>query len=264
MNTDIKEDLCKAFCGTLSVSRGPAGFAVGTGYAGLEGDQIGFYVFGPNDEGKYHLQDDGLTMATLESFGVDLSNKSRQAMFTELREQYAVQFDKITGELKTDEVEPNAVGAEAMRFMAFMLRVQDLLQVTNERTLNTFREEAAKMIRDISAGRAEVFENYAISPKITDVTADLAVIAPNRPPVAVFFGVDDKHAMEALLLQSYAENKQVDCAVIALLETETSVTNKMRQRLSNHIEAIPSFRGDERAACIRIIRQAIGFDPTLN
>ena len=261
---DIKDNLCEAFCGMLSVTKIPAGFAVGTGHEGMNGDHIGFYVVGPNVLGKYHIQDDGLSMAALEASGADLANKSRNAMFTELREQYAVLFDTDSGELKSADVDAEQIGLESLRFMAFMLRVQDLLLTTHERTVNTFRAEAEKIIREIAGTRAQIFENHVINPSVSDVAAELAIITPNRPPVAVFFGIDDKHVMEALLLQSYAANKHVDCAVIALLETEGAVTSKIRQRANNHLEAVPTFRGDERAACARIVREAIGFDPTLN
>jgi Domain of unknown function DUF1828 len=261
---NIKDNLCEAFCGMLSVTKVPAGFAVGTGHEGMNGDHIGFYVVGPNVLGKYHIQDDGLSMAALEAEGADLANKSRNAMFSELRDQYAVLFDEDSGELKSVEIEPEQIGAESLRFMAFMLRVQDLLLTTHERTMNTFRAEAEKIIREIVGTRAQIFENYVINSTISDVPAELAIIAPNRPPVALFFGVDDKHVMEALLLQSYAANKHVNCAVIALLETESAVTSKIRQRANNHLEAVPTFRGDERAACARIVREAIGFDPTVH
>lgn len=260
----IKDSLCEAFCGMLSVTKVPVGFAVGTGHEGMNGDHIGFYVIGPNIQGKYHIQDDGLTISALEAEGADLLNKSRNLMFTELREQYAIQYDEDSGELKSACVDDAHVGSESLRFMAFMLRVQDLLLTTHERTMSTFRAEADKIIREIAGDRVTIFEDHVIDPKVSDVSAELVIIAPGRAPVAVFFGSDDKHVMEALLLQSYAVNKHVDCAVIALLETESAVTSKIRQRANNHLEAVPTFRGDERAACARIVRQAIGFDPTLN
>lgn len=259
---NIKEDLCKAFCGTLSVHSVPAGFAVGTGHEDGDGDHIGFYVIGPSLHGTYHIQDDGLTMSFLEAAGVDLGNKSRQQMFGELRDQYAVSYDEKTGELKSREIESDRIGAESLRFMAFMLRVQDLLQTTTERTLSTFREEAALMIRKIAGDRADVIDGYVVHDSLREIPADLGVVAPGRTPVAVFFGTSDTDVMEALLLQSYAERAQVPCAVMALLETEGSVKQKVRQLANNHLEAVPNFRGEEEAACKRIVREALGFDPT--
>jgi hypothetical protein len=260
---NIKEDLCKAFCGTLAVHRVPAGYAVGTGYEGWDGDDIGFYVVGPDEENMYVIQDDGMCVSALESAGADLGNKSRQAIFSELRDQYCVHFDKATGELKTDSVATSEIGPAALRFMAFMLRVQDLLLTTNERTASTFREEAARMIRDIAGERAEVIDEFVVSPALAEVPADLGIVVKDRPPVAVFFGVSESRVYEALLLQSYAEKANIPCAVMALLETEASVTQRMRQRANNHLEAVPNFRGEELAACVRIVREAIGFDPTL-
>lgn len=260
----IKDELCQAFCGMLSVHEVPIGYAVGTGHEGMGGDRLGFYVIGPDVAGQYFLQDDGLTIASLEASGVDFSSKSRSAMLSELREQYSVLLDQDSGEFKTDSVPSTEIGNAALRFIAFMLRVQDLRLTTRERTLNTFREDAASLIRQLAGDRAQVVEDYVISPEIPDVSAELAVLVPNRPPVAVFFGIDDSHVMEALLLQSYAENKNVECKVIALLETESAVKSKTRQRANNHLTAVPNFRGDEHAACKRIVREALGIDPTIH
>ncbi len=259
---NIKDDLCKAFCGTLAVHRVPAGYAVGTGYEGMGGDDIGFYVIGPDAEDMYVIQDDGMCVTAIEATGTDLNNKSRQAMFSELREQYGIHFDKDTSELKTGSVSAEDIGAASLRFMAFLLRIQDLILTSNERTLSTFREEAALMIRNIAGDRAKIEEDYVIDSRLKEYPADLAIMAPNRPPVALFFGVSDVRVMEALLLQSYAENQKVSCKVMALLETENSVSSKTRQRANNHLEAVPNFRGAEEDACKRIVRQALGMDPT--
>ena len=58
----------------------------------------------------------------LEASRADLANKSRNAMFAELREQYAVLFDTDSGELKSADVDAEHIGLESLRFMAFMLR----------------------------------------------------------------------------------------------------------------------------------------------
>lgn len=261
---NIKDDLCKAFCGGLTVQSVPAGYAIGTGHTGMGGDHIGFYVIGPDLDNKYHIQDDGLTISAIEAAGADLGNKSRLASFNELRDQYSVEFDKDDGELKTASVEPSEIGVEALRFMAFLLRVQDLILTSTERTLSTFREEAASLIRSIAGDRASVIESYVVSEKLKDFPADLGIVSDGRPPVALFFGTSELSVMEALLLQSYAEKEHVNCAVITLLETESSVSKKMRQRANNHLAAVPNFRDDEEAACKRIVREAIGIDQTLH
>lgn len=261
---NIKDDLCKAFCGLLAVNPVPAGYAVGTGQEGMGGDLIGFYVIGPDANSQYQIQDDGLSISAIEATGTDLSNKSRQAMFSELLEQYAVQFDKESGELKSLPVDADQVGASALRFLAFMLRVQDLVLTSTERTLNTFREDAALIIGQIAGDRAKIIPNYVVHPALADSPAELGIVVDGRPPVALFFGLNDMHVMEALLLQSYAENASVSCSVIALLENENSIKQTIRTRAANHLDAVPIFRGSELDACKRIVKEALGFDPTLH
>lgn len=252
---DIKNNLCEAFCGMLSVTEVPTGFAVGTGHEGFNGDHIGFYVIGPDASGQYFIQDDGLTMATLEAMGVDLANKSRKGIFSELRDQYAVSFDRESGELKSASVKVSELGAIAMRFMAFMLRVQDLLLTTNERVVSTFKQEAIKIISELTLGRAEVIPDFVVAPKVAEYPADIGIIVPNHRPIALFFGVSEVRILEALLLQANAEKFHIDCAVMALLETEESVSKKTRARANNHLTAVPNFREDEYAACARIVRE---------
>lgn len=254
---NLRDDLCKAFCGSLTVNPVPAGFAVGTGHDNGDGDHIGFYVIGPSKSGTYHIQDDGLTIAYIEAAGADLENKARKQMLSELRDQYAVIFDKHSGELKSRDVRADEVASEALRFMAFMLRVQDLVMTSTERAVSTFKEDASLMLRELIGDRAEIKEHYALNDQLKEFPADLAILAPNRVPVALFFGITDLHVMEALLLQSYAEKEKVPCKVVALLERENAITHKARQRASNHLEAVPQFRGAELDACRRIARVAL-------
>jgi len=65
-------------------------------------------------------------------------------------------------------------------------------------------------------------------------------------------------------LQAYAEKEGISCSVVALLETESSANQKMRQRAANHLDASPIFRGAEQDACARIVKEALGVDPRLH
>lgn len=260
---NLKDHLCAAFCGSLQVREVPAGYAVSTGHLGLDGDPIGFYVVGPNPNGAYRVQDDGMYLCAIESAGGDLQNKSRLNTFTALCLEYDIERDDETGELITAYVPPSAIAASALRFMTFLVRAQDLVWMATERAINTFREEATAMLMEIIGDRARVVADYIVSNELREVPADLAILAEGRPPVALFFGVSDARLMEALLLQAWAQQRREQCSVMALLETETAVTTKMRQRANNHLTAVPNFRGEERAACSRIVREALGFDPTL-
>lgn len=261
MNMDMKDEICKAFCGGLTVRRVPAGLAIGTPYDGLGGDPIGFFVVGPDSIGKYHIQDDGLSVSTLEAYGADLENKSRSEAFNGLLLEYDVSYDEESGELTTTAISPPQIPAAALRFSAFLLRVQDLLFMSQERAASTFREDAMRTLSAMLVNRATIVEDYVIDESLKDFPADIAILLDTQTPVAVFFGSSDARVSEALLLHAYASQADVKCKVIALLETENSVSKRTRQRASNRLAAFPHYRGDEIAACARIAREVLGYEP---
>lgn len=254
---DIKQEICKAFCGALSVSEVPIGLAVGTGYAGMSGDAIGFYIVGPNSGGKYTIEDDGLLIPAIEAEGAEITNnKTRLEAFTSLLDDYSVQFDDDSGELKTGPISLSEVPSAALRFTAFLLRVQDLVLMSVERAASTFKEDATRLIMELASDRVKIEHDFVIHEKLKEIPADLGIISKDHPPVALFFGVSDAKVLEALLLQSYATNEKIPCSVVALLETESAVSKKTRQRAHNHLDTVPYFRQDERAACIRVLKEA--------
>lgn len=255
---NIKEQLCHTFCDTLTIREVPAGFAIGTDYDGLGGDPVGLFVLGPDADGKYVVQDDGITIPTLEAMGADFTNKSRHEAFIELQQVYGVEFDDETGELKAKSPDGASIAPTVIRFIAFMLRIQDIAFMAVERAASTFREDALKELRLVIGKRAVVHENYIVAESLAEFPADVGIIAEGMPPVALFWGITEAKLLEALLLQAYAASKDISCAVVTMLETEKSASEKMRQRIHNHLDAVTYFRGDAQQACARIARQALG------
>jgi hypothetical protein len=254
---NLKNQLCEAFCDTLTVSSIPAGLAIGTRYEGLGGDPIGVYVIGPSSQGLYHIQDDGISVPTLESLGADISNKMRREAFNELLSAYDVSYCEDTAELKTDAVSEAAVAPTVMRFLAFMLRLQDLALMAAERAASTFREDALRTIRALVGDQAELRDSFIVAPSLSEFPADLGIIAKGKPPVALFWGVSESKVYEALLLQAYAQSANIPCSVVTLIESQTTVSQKMRQRAANRLDASPYYRGDETQACARLLRSVI-------
>jgi hypothetical protein len=259
---NVKEQLCAAFCNALSIRElASGGFAIGTDYDGLSGNPVGIYVLGPDEDGAYRIQDDGITIPTLESIGADFENKTRLAAFNELLDAYGVQFDDVSGDLRTKNLAEAEVAHAALGFLAFMLRVQDLALMSVERAKSTFIEDATKELRSIIGDRAQLVRGFVVDQSLDEFPADLGILAEGRPPVALFWGTSDSKVYEALLLKAYAQANLVECAVVTLLEQAKSVTQKMLQRASNHLDANPIFMGQAHQACARIARQALGFDP---
>lgn len=255
----MKEDLCKAFCEELLVREIPAGFAIGTGFSGMGGDPIGFYVTGPDQRGRYRIQDDGLTLFNLEGAGADLEISSRMEAFQGLLSEYGFNYDEAEHILVSDPLSLSEIAVRSVSFVALLLRVQDLLFLVQERAASTFKEEALREIRDSVNEQVEITENDVLAPSLSDTPADVIFRAPNRRPVALFFGTSDNKVSEAVILDMQARHEaKIDCAVIALLEKETSINHKTRQRAMNRLAAVAAYRGDEKAAIARVLREVNG------
>lgn len=256
MDASIKEKICGAFCNALAVREVPAGLAIGTGHEGMSGDPIGFYIVGPDPGGKYTLEDNGLLIPAIEAEGADLSNKTRREAFASLLEEYSVGFDEDSGELKTDPISAAQVPSAALRFVAFLLRIQDLVLMSVERAASTFREDAIRILREQAKDRVEIVEGFVVHERLKEYPADIGFRVANSRPLALYFGVSDTKVLEALLLQAYADKENIACSVMVMLENENSVSKKTRQRAQNHLDGVPIFRGDEESACRRVLKEA--------
>lgn len=256
----IQERLCSAFCGELVVRKIPIGYAVGTSFQGMNDDPVGFYIQGPDKKGNYRIMDDALMIPTLESLGAELSsNATRKQAFESLLEMHNVIFDERTGELLTDYVNDSELPGRAIKFLSFMLRVQDLAFMSQDRATSTFKEDAKRRIEQAVQGRAEVIsENFIVDSRLSEWPADMGIIAANRPPVAIFLSQTDSHVFEALLLQAYAAQENIPVSVVALLERANSISSKTLARANNHLDTVPIFSGSEIEAVNRIQKEAFG------
>jgi hypothetical protein len=150
------------------------------------------------------------------------------------------------------------VPAAALKFSALLLRLQDLVLLTPERAVSTFKEDAVKQIREALTNHAAIRENEPIAPGV-EFYADLVIQAANRNPVAIFLAMTEQRVSEAAIVQlSALYEARVACSVVALLERDTSITKKMRRYASNRLSAMPIYEGDEKAAIQRIALEVLG------
>jgi hypothetical protein len=135
--------------------------------------------------------------------------------------------------------------------------------LTQERIDSTFKEDATKKIKQAVGDRAIIKENEPVSSKLTEVTPDLVLTAPGREPVAIFLSQSSTRVHEAIFLQMAAlyEAKE-PISVVALLETEGTLTRDMHRRARNRLSAVTSWEGDQIAAIERIEREVVGTKAT--
>lgn len=256
----MKEALCQAFCGDLKLTDVPIGFAVTTTFRRDDGDSVAFYLVRDKiRSGVYRIEDDGTTIPFLEAAGVDFTTSMRSEALDALLVGHGVEFDEDEMLLHTQPMLEIDLPKAAMRFLSLMLRINDFLLLTKDKVASTFKEDAAMKILERMEGKAIVEQDKPVSSSLSDTVPDMVIRAPDRVPVAVFFGTSAQRVNDAIFLQMqalYEAHEQLQ--VIALLERENVIGHDLRRRASNRLTAVPIYRGDEPTAINRIEREALG------
>lgn len=138
----VGSGICQAFCESLRATKVPVGLAVSTVFRRQDGDAIGFYIVGPDTEGRYRVEDDGLTMADLEGSGADLDTVTCAEAFRQLLDEHNARYEEAAGIIRSEPLIEPEVSHAALRFAALLLRLQDLLLLTPDRVASTFRDDA--------------------------------------------------------------------------------------------------------------------------
>lgn len=138
-------------------------------------------------------------------------------------------------------------------------------KISQSHVESTFKDDAAKRIREAVGTRATIQENEPVSENLTEVMPDMILRAPGREPVAIFFSQSAARVHEAIFLQMAAlyEAKE-SVSVVALLEKETTLPHDMHRRARNRLGVVASWEGDQTAAIQRIEREVLGAASRLN
>lgn len=256
----MKEALCQAFCGDLKLTDVPVGYAVTTAFRRDDGDSVAFYLVRDKTRaGVYRIEDDGTTIPFLEGAGVEFSTETRADAFSALLDAHGVEFDEDEMLLHTGNMKEAELPKAAMRFLSFMLRINDFLLLTKDKVASTFKEDAANRILERLEGKAEIEQDKQVSPMLSDTIPDMVIRVVGRSPVAVFFGTSAQRVNDAIFLQMQALYEVGEpVQVIALLERENVIGHDLRRRAANRLSALPIYRDDEVTAITRIEREAMG------
>jgi len=260
----MKEELCRAFCNEISVREVPAGLSIRTPFQRSDGDAISFYVMKADTvPGIARLEDDGETIPYLEACGVDFETSTRQKAFQHLLNEYGAEHDATENVIRTPNMREADLPRAALRFSALLLRLYDFLLLTQEHVESTFKEDAKKRIKETLGPRATVKEDVPVSPTLSEIIPDMVITAEGRDPVAVFLAQSAVRIQDAIILQLdalYVVKQPV--SVVALVETQTTLSRDMQRRAGNRLAAVTTWEGDQSAALQRIEREAIGAQAT--
>jgi hypothetical protein len=257
---ELKEKICRAFCQNVQVTAFKGGLAISTPYQNfLSGDPIGIYALGPK-AGTYRLVDNALTIALLEAEGASLDAATRRDALAQILAQHSAAYDEEMGEIFKDGVSEEELPSAILEFSALLLRLNDLILLTVDRVKNAFEEDVRAAVRaEMDKRQIRYTEGQPVSDELTGFTPDMVFYPVGRDPVALFIATNDAKLWQAMLLRIVADSeKHVPLSVIAVLETDTSVSQKVRLQADNRLDAVPRYRGGPDDTIHRITRVIIG------
>lgn len=226
----MKEALCRAFCENLNVREVPIGLAVGTSFRRSNGDAVGFYItYETRTRERARIEDDGLTIASLEAAGVNLSSGPRAEQFAALLRQSRIYQDDEELVLHTDYMPTDRLPVVALEFVAFLIRIQEFMHWTREAVEETFRDDVIRAVQEHYKDRATVHLGSEAEAILSGATADIVVEPPSGEPLAVFIGISEPKALEATLLWSDVRAKLTKPAKV-LLVVDSPKPKRIRDR----------------------------------
>lgn len=254
----LKQRICQTFCSSVEATHFNGGWAVSTPYTNHLGDRIGVYVIGP-DGGPYRIIDTALTVAYLEAEGATLDSETRRRAFHTMLDQYGASFDDELGELFIDSVPDTDLPRKILDFSALLLRMNDMLLMTEDRVRSTFRDDVKRALISELAGKATIREDEPPYAELSDVIPDLVAQADGRDPVAIFIATNESKLWQAMHLRMTADYEaRKPLQVVAILETDSSATGKVRAQADNRLDAVPRYQGDAKQAIQRVVTEVVG------
>lgn len=255
----MKQELCKAFCDSVSVTELPCGFGISTTLFEIEGDPAGLYVVGPDSTGHWKLEDAGRLLPSLIASGYDLSSEQRKKALATILETAGASFDEEGLEIATGPLSKSDIPSYAIRLIGALVRVSDLVQMTTDRVRSTFKEDVRSALAAALPKDVELLENSPADEQSPDLRADIVLRQVGRAPIALYLAQNDLSLVEAMLLRSETHSAgEARPLVAALLERENAVSRHTRTRAMNRLDSVGVYEGDERQAVTKVVQFVAG------
>lgn len=244
MNTEtLKRSLCNAYCSNLQVVAVPVGISVSTGFILPDGDPADFYVIDTPDGMAF--EDDGDFIATAIASGIHLDAGTRGKLLDGILSGLGAYLDRDTCQIKSGPFPASEIPAASLRFISALIRVRDLLLLTQDQVASTFAE-------DVRTAMEERFgADYSVkSESGVDNPADVVLTnrATGEPAASVYAANSNEKLLSAML--RHKERKPDDAPVIAVLDSIPSptVSTKRFMMAQNRGLHMPFFKDDPTGA----------------
>lgn len=243
------EELCRALCAGLDMRPVPIGFAIKTPFKTADGDALSIYLRRESESPSHvRFEDDGATVAGLEEDGVSLASETRAEAFTELLASYDAHYDDESAIIYTDFFPEDRAPANFAKFIALMLRVQDLRMLSQERVREVFKDDVRVLLERHFGDRVEIVEDENPSEVLKDYVADFVLRSPGGETLAVYAASTEIKALEALLLwQELSRRSILGIRSMAIFESPKPqrIRTRTMSRLMNSDVMLGAMDGDE-------------------
>ncbi|WGR58004.1 DUF1828 domain-containing protein [Paracoccus versutus] len=248
----MKQEICHAFCDSISVHEIPGGLGISSTMFQANGDPAGVYAIGPDANGLWRLDDGGWILPMVVSSGYDIHSPQRRDALSAIITSGGLFLDEEGLEIHSAMLKAPEVPAAAVRFFSTISRVADLALWTHERVRSTFKEDVkAKLEASLPEGVTMEIDGVP-DDRVKDLRADVVLRSPGVAPVALYLVQSDVPLFEAMLLKSETKGLPGRPRVAALLEKEQSGTAKTRLRAVNRLDAWAIYAGEDDSAVERI------------
>lgn len=138
----ISAALRAAFCASLDVAPVPVGYAITTGFMLPDGDPLSFYLIA-DDDGRFHIEDDGLTLPNAIASGLDLKSPVRDGLLRGILGEEGLRYSDDLS-ICSESIMASDLGAAALRFVSAMIRMRDLALLSRENVAASFADDVRR------------------------------------------------------------------------------------------------------------------------
>lgn len=241
--------LRERFCAHMDVAAVPVGYAVNTGFLLPDGDPLSFYLI-PEEDGRYHLEDDGTFLPTAVASGLDLKSPVRDSLLRGILAEEGVRYDDDLA-IRSEPVGEKDLGMAATHFVAALIRLRDLTLISRENVAATFADDVR---RDLMAELPEelvVDEDSSQDPFAADIV--IKSVSTGLKAARIFAAGADLRMMDALA--QHQASGAGDSPVIAVVDRRKGrVSEKRFNNATNLGLPMAVIDGPEKDWVQRVIR----------
>lgn len=208
------------------------GDEITTPFTNTIGDNIRIYAQSA-PSGKVILSDDGNTLNDLDMLGIDVTNKTRQMLISNILDQYSVKLDK--NNVLTISGDTKAIPVMKQNLLQTILRVDDLVQTRKGVISNLFKQEVSEYFYENDIG---ALPRYPITGNTGNpYTIDFAIPGSKTKPLRLIQAINrptfERVAAESITFDDIKQSALLGKMKIRYLIIYNDVENPLPEKARN-------------------------------